>query len=182
MALWLSERTDLFSDGRGRSVLHWAPEHALGGRLSRQPGISYVSADLDPALAMEVMDITDVPRPDSSFDVVLCIHVLEHIPDDALAMRELYRVLRPGGWMLALVPLDLGRDATYEDPSVVSPEDREREFWQWDHVRLYGRDFADRLRAAGFDVEVDPWVRSLPPADIEKYGLFPEEDMYVCRK
>ena len=131
---------------------------------------------------MAVMDITDVPRPDDSFDVILCIHVLEHIPDDALAMRELHRDPAAGRLDAGAGPARPGRAMTYEDPSIVSPEDREREFWQFDHVRLYGRDFADRLRAAGFEVEVDPWVRSLPAAEIERYGLFPQEDMYVCRK
>jgi SAM-dependent methyltransferase len=181
-ALWLylHERTNLFS-GEGLSVLHFAPERALGGALERAPGIRYLSADLDSPSAMDHFDITAIPYPDASFDVILCIHVLEHVEDDRLAMRELCRVLRPDGWAVILVPLDLSREATYEDPSITDPVVREREFWQADHLRLYGRDFADRLREAGFAVTVDEWVRGLDPDLVARYGLFPLEDMYLCR-
>jgi SAM-dependent methyltransferase len=182
-ALWLylHERTNLFS-GEGLSVLHFAPEHALGRRLAATPGIRYVSADLDAPEAMEHFDITDIPHPDDSWDAILCIHVLEHVPDDRRAMRELHRVVKPDGWAIVLVPLDLDRSETYEDPSITDPAERERAFWQADHLRLYGRDLPDRLREAGFDVTVDQWVRGLDPATIKRYGLFPLEDMYVCRK
>jgi methyltransferase family protein len=182
-ALWLylHERTDLFT-GEGLRVLHFAPERALGGALAAAPGIDYVSADLDDPAAMEHFDITDIPHPDDSFDVILCIHVLEHVEDDHQAMRELHRILAPDGFAIALVPLDLDSAQTYEDPSITDPAERERAFWQSDHVRLYGRDFADRLRQAGFNVTVDQWVRGLDPATIQRYGLFPLEDMYVCGK
>lgn len=182
-ALWLylHERTNLF-DGKGLSVLHFAPEHALGRRLASTRGIRYVSADLDAPEAMEHFDITDIPHEDDNWDVILCIHVLEHVEDDRKAMRELHRILKPDGWALVLVPLDLERADTYEDPSITKPAERERAFWQSDHLRLYGRDLPDRLREAGFDVTVDQWVRGLDPAAIQRYGLFPLEDMYVCRK
>jgi SAM-dependent methyltransferase len=182
-ALWLylHERTNLFS-GEGLSVLHFAPEHALGRRLAATPGIRYVSADLDAPEAMEHFDITDIPHPDDSWDAILCIHVLEHVPDDRRAMRELHRILKPEGWAIVLVPLDLDRAETYEDPSITDPAERERAFWQADHLRLYGRDLPDRLREAGFEVTVDRWVRDLDPGVIERHGLFPLEDMYVCRK
>jgi SAM-dependent methyltransferase len=182
-ALWLylHERTNLFS-GEGLSVLHFAPEHALGRRLASTPGIRYVSADLDAPEAMEHFDITDIPHPDDSWDAILCIHVLEHVPDDRRAMRELHRILKPEGWAIVLVPLDLDRAETYEDPSITDPAERERAFWQADHLRLYGRDLPDRLREAGFEVTVDRWVRDLEPGVIERHGLFPLEDMYVCRK
>jgi SAM-dependent methyltransferase len=181
-ALWLylHERTDLFS-GEGHRVLHFAPERALGGALAAASGIDYVSVDLDDPAAMEHFDITDIPHPDGSFDVILCIHVLEHVDDDRRAMRELHRILAPGGFAIVLVPLDLNRAETYEDPSITDPAERERAFWQSDHLRLYGRDFADRLTQAGFDVTVDEWVRDLPAETIQRYGLFPLEDMYVCR-
>jgi SAM-dependent methyltransferase len=182
-ALWLylHERTNLF-DGKGLSVLHFAPEHALGRRLAATPGIRYVSADLDAPEAMEHFDITDIPHADDTWDVILCIHVLEHVPDDRRAMRELHRILKPDGWAIVLVPLDLDRAETYEDPSIIDPAERERAFWQPDHLRLYARDFPDRLRDAGFEVTVDRWVRGLDPGVIQRHGLFPLEDMYVCRK
>lgn len=162
-------------------LLHFAPENALARRLSALPRVEYVTADLDPGAAMVAADITALPFADSSFDAILCIHVLEHVDDDRAAMRELRRVLAPGGFAIVMVPLDLDRAETYEDASVVSPEDRRREFWQSDHVRLYGRDLAERLRAAGFEVDVDEWVRQLPADAPARYGLFPQEDMYVCR-
>lgn len=182
-ALWLylHERTNLF-DGEGLSVLHFAPEHALGRRLAATPGIRYVSADLDAPEAMEHFDITEIPHADGSWDVILCIHVLEHVDDDRKAMRELHRILKPDGWAIVLVPLDLERAETYEDASITDPAERERAFWQADHLRLYGRDLTDRLREAGFDVTVDRWVRGLDPGVIQRHGLFPLEDMYVCRK
>jgi Methyltransferase domain len=181
-ALWLylHERTDLFSS-KGLKVLHFAPERALGGALAAARGIDYVSADLADPAAMEHFDITDIPHEDGSFDAILCIHVLEHVEDDRQAMRELRRVLRPDGFAIVLVPLDLDRAHTYEDPAITDPAERQRAFWQSDHLRLYGRDFPDRLQEAGFDVTVDQWVRSLEPALIKRYGLFPLEDMYVCR-
>ena len=162
-------------------MLHFAPERALGGALAAAPGIRYVSADLHAPEAMEHFDITDIPHPDGSFDAILCIHVLEHVEDDRKAMRELRRILGPDGFAIVLVPLDLSRPETYEDPAITDPVDRERQFWQADHLRLYGADFPDRLREAGFDVTVDPWVRGLDPALIKRHGLFAQEDMYLCR-
>jgi SAM-dependent methyltransferase len=182
-ALWLylHERTDLFS-GKGLEVLHFAPERALGGALAAAPGIHYVSADLTDPAAMEHFDITDIPHPDGSFDVILCIHVLEHVEDDRKAMRELHRILAPEGFAIVLVPLDLDRAETYEDRSITDPSERRRAFWQADHLRLYGRDFPERLKEAGFEVTVDQWVRGLDQPTIKRHGLFPLEDMYVCRK
>ena len=180
--LWLYLRncTNLFSD-RLR-VLHFAPEWPIQKRLRRWPSLDYMSADLDSGLAMVRMDITEIPRPDESFDVVLCSHVLEHVPDDRKAMSELYRILRPGGWAIDMVPIDHERARTFEDPCVVSPEDRERLFRQADHVRLYGRDFKDRLEQAGFGVSVE-WYRPEPAKDImRRYGLKHEDEIYLCRK
>jgi SAM-dependent methyltransferase len=131
---------------------------------------------------MEHFDLTDVPHPDDSFDAILCSHVLEHVPDDRRAMRELRRILRPGGWAIVQVPIDYTRAGTHEDPAIESPEDREREYWQSDHLRLYGNDFPDRLREAGFDVTVDSYLRDLPEPEINRYGLISLEDIYVCRK
>jgi SAM-dependent methyltransferase len=177
--LWMRERTDLFS--RPLSILHWAPEYALQRSLAALPNAAYVSADLDGDEAMQHMDITDVPFKDGAFDLILCVHVLEHVADDRRAMREMARVLRPGGMALLMVPIVL-EQPTLEDPAIVTPEDRRRHYWQEDHVRLYGGDFRGRLAEEGFDVEVDGWIRTLDAATLERYGLFPLEDVYVCTK
>jgi hypothetical protein len=108
--------------------------------------------------------------------------VLEHVEDDRAAMRELRRILSADGFAIVLVPLNLDRAQTYEDPTITDPKERERAFWQSDHLRLYGRDLPDRLREAGFDVTVDQWVRGLNADTIQRHGLFPKEDMYVCTK
>jgi SAM-dependent methyltransferase len=181
-ALWLylERRTDLLS--KPARVLHIAPEHILQQRLSALGHLEYVSADLESPLAMEHWDLTDVPHPDDSFDAIVCSHVLEHVPDDRRAMSELRRILRPGGWAIVQVPIDYTRAETLEDPAIQSPEDREREYWQSDHMRLYGNDFPDRLRAAGLDVTVDRYLRDLPQDEIDRFGLISLEDIYLCRE
>jgi hypothetical protein len=178
--LYLRNRTKLFSEPL--RVLHFAPEWSIQERLRRSPNLDYVSADLDPRRAMVRMDIADLRYPDDSFDVVLCSHVLEHVTDDRRALSELYRVLKPGGWAIVLVPIDHKRAETFEDPTVVSPEDRERLFWQADHVRLYGRDFKKRLEETGFAVSVDSYRPELAKDVIRRYGLKRHDEIYLCTK
>jgi hypothetical protein len=186
LRLYIAERTDLPTGEY--SVLHFAPEQELQDYLRSRPGLRHRSVDLDSPLADDQADIQALPYEDASFDVVICLHVLEHIPDDALAMRELLRVLKPGGRAIIMCPIDDGRETTLEDPAVTSPEDRARVFGQFDHVRLYGRDFGDRLAAAGFDVRLDRFIDELSPERVARYGLrreqelFSTEDVYLCTK
>lgn len=181
-ALWLylTERSDLAD--RQLSLLHLAPEYTVERRLRAMPNLDYLTADLEAPEAMVHFDVTDIPYDDGSFDAIICSHVLEHIPDDHAAMSELCRVLRPGGWAVFLVPLDLHSETTLEDPNVVTPEQQLETYYGYGHVRLYGLDFPDRLRAAGFDVDVDTFVREMPAERRERYALFPLEDIYVGRK
>jgi SAM-dependent methyltransferase len=187
-ALWLyvERRTDLLAagaaGGRDRTrLLHLAPEHVLAERLRAVPGIDYLSADLDQP-AMEHWDLTDVPHPDDSFDAIICSHVLEHVPDDRAAMRELRRILRPDGWAIVQVPIDYERAETLEDPAIQTPTERERAYWQADHMRLYANDFPDRLRSEGLEVTVDSYLRTLSEEEVDRFGLISLEDIYVCGK
>jgi hypothetical protein len=151
--LWLfltEQRPDLLAGAE--SLLHFAPEPGIEEHL--RPRVPrYLSADIDPGVADIQLDITKMNLDDESLDAIICSHILEHVPDDAAAMSELFRVLRPGGWAVVLVPLARDQSETYEDPSIVDPVARKWAFWQEDHVRLYAPDIADRLRAAGFHVE-----------------------------
>lgn len=131
---------------------------------------------------MEHMDVTDIQYPADSFDAVICNHVLEHVTDDRKAMREILRVLRPGGWALLQVPLDDSRAATFEDPSITAPRDRARIFGQFDHLRVYGRDYRQRLAEQGFDVTVNEFAKELPATMLERFGLDADETIYLCWK
>lgn len=165
-----------------RSLLHFSPEWCLRRRLAQRPGLRYVTTDLDPAQDVDLrLDVTALDLPDGAFDAVLCSHVLEHVPDDAAAMAELRRVTSPGGFTLVMVPLALDRAATYEDPAITDPADRERAFLQHDHVRLYAPDIAERLRAAGFTVEVADMHGEVGPADAARHGLLASDLIFLCR-
>lgn len=153
-------------------VLHFAPHNlTLREKLSVRGNLEQITADLDdPSVDIKV-DITDIPYPENTFDIILCSHVLEHVEDDKTAMKELFRVLKPGGWSYLAVPIDKERNITFEDKNIVSPEDRLKHFWQEDHVRLYGLDYKDRLEQAGFIVHIDEYLQKISAQDIENYGL-----------
>lgn len=180
-AQWLlfERRPELL--GGARSLLHFSPEWCLRERLSRVAGLRYVTTDLDPFATVDLrLDVTAPDLPDDAFDAIICSHVLEHVTDDARAMRELRRVTAPGGWCLVMVPIDLNRAHTYEDASIIDPAARERAFLQHDHVRLYAPDVADRLRAAGFEVEVIDTVAELGD-DAQRYRLNRSDLVFLCR-
>jgi SAM-dependent methyltransferase len=125
------------------------------------------------------MDITRMPLPDSSFDIILCSHVLEHVEDDRRAMAEMYRVLRPGGSAIIQVPLQ--GDTTLEDPSATTADERKRLFGQHDHVRIYGLDITKRLEDAGFGVETEAATDLLPLGDLSRHGIPVAERLFVAR-
>lgn len=179
--LYLTRATDLFSSGY-RRVLHIAPEAVLERRLRSAPNLYYVSIDLHSARAMCRADIARLPFKENSFDFIICYHVLEHVTDDRQSMRELFRVLKPAGLALLQSPIDLERETTYEDPAVDSPQERERLFGQSDHVRVYGRDYKDRLEEAGFHVRLHDYVRTLPAELVRRFGVRLSEEIYVCTK
>lgn len=137
--LFLERHTTLLT--RPAKVMHFAPERSLSTRLQQIHGSNYTSGDLDGTLAMEAIDITDIAKEDGLFDAVIASHVLEHVPADVQAMREIKRVLAPGGIAVLQHPIDVDLALTYEDCTIVDPADRTQAFGQADHVRVYGRDF-----------------------------------------
>ena len=167
--LYLERETDLFSTAL--NLLHFAPEQAFYRRFKRMKHLDYLTTDLNSPLAEVKADICDLPFADNTFDVILCNHVLEHIPDDKIAMKELFRVMKPGGWGIFQVPQDLKREHTFEDNSITDKQERARIFGQYDHVRIYGRDYFDRLRECGFQVEAVDYTQSFSASDIERFRL-----------
>ena len=154
-----------------RRVLDVAPAPFIAAALSRAPEVDYLSIDLESPLAMRHMDVTALDLPDATFDVLLCSHVLEHVPDDRAAMRELYRVLRPGGVAMLQTPWNRKAPDTDEDPTVTDEAERVRRFGQADHVRMYGRDLLDRLTQAGWIIDVIDPVTTFGDAAVVRYGL-----------
>lgn len=183
--LWLLRESDI---GRGAvalpRLLHVAPEVALMRKFSRiyakQPA-DYVTADLESPLADLHFDIQHIPLEDESFDVVICNHIMEHVEDDRLAMREILRILRKGGWGVILSPVDLQRDKTFEDDTITDEAERTRIFGQYDHRRIYGRDYAERLREAGFEVYECDYANLIPAKEKQLYALT-DELLYIVRK
>jgi SAM-dependent methyltransferase len=178
VALLWRERPELLAGAT--SLLHFAPEWCFR-YTPRPPDLRYVTTDLDPAKGDLALDIRALDLPDASFDAIVCSHVLEHVDRDRDALAELRRVVAPGGWVLLMVPQDHDRAETYEDPSITDPAGRRAAFWQHDHVRLYGRDFADRVAAAGFDVEEIVMSEALGSEIAARHGLIPADRIHLCR-
>jgi len=173
-------------------ILHFAPEEILTKLFKSYDNVDYLSADIDPKLAMVGEDITKLSFEDNSFDIIFCYHVLEHVEEDAKAMGEMHRVLRPGGFAILQVPM-ADKDKTFEDFSITDPEERKRLFGQDNHVRVYGRDYKERLEGAGFKVKIDKYKESLPQNVQKKFALsvdedhlkrigLAKEDIYFCTK
>ena len=180
MWLYLKTKTDFFSTNL--KLLHIAPEYCFIKRFKAMKNLDYTTADLESPWADVKMDINKMPFENNSYDVVFCNHVLEHIPDDIHAMKEIIRVMKPGGWSILQVPQNYNMEQTDEDLNITDPKERERRFLQSDHFRLYGRDYADRLKKAGFVVEENHLVKELAPELAERYALPLSEVLYIGRK
>ena len=162
-------------------MLHIAPEPCLEARFKDLLHDGYLSADLSSPRAMEKLDITDIPYPDETFDVIYCSHVLEHVLDDRRAMREFCRVMKDIGWAILLVPIT--SEKTFEDSSIVAPAERLRVFGQKDHVRRYGPDYVDRLRDAGFTVHITKVKDLVDSGGAKQMGLTPASGVvFRCTK
>lgn len=184
--LYLKNETDFFlKDDESSStlrVLHFAPEQAFYKRFRNMKNLDYVTTDLNSPLADVKADICNLPFKDNEFDFILCNHVLEHIPDDTKAMQELFRVLKLGGMGIFQIPQDLSRKNTFEDDTITDKKERAKIFGQYDHVRIYGRDYFDKLRGIGFKVDEVDYTSTLTPEDITKYCLAKGEILPVVYK
>ncbi|MFT5846054.1 class I SAM-dependent methyltransferase [Psychroserpens sp.] len=183
--LYLQNETDFFSSEsltEIKKVLHFAPEQCFLKRFRKLKNLDYTTTDLLSPIADVKADICDLPFDDNSYDIILCNHVLEHIPDDTKAMQELYRVMKPGGMGVFQIPQDLSRAETFEDDSITDQKERARIFGQYDHVRVYGRDYFDTLRSIGFKVKEIDYTSKLSEEKIERYGLAKGEIIPVVYK
>ena len=177
--LYLTNETNFFTSKK--KVLHMAPEQCFLSRFKKL-NHEYITADIDSPIADVKADIVNLPFTDNSFDVVLCNHVLEHIQDDTKAMKELFRVMKKGGMGIFQVPQDLNRDVTFEDNSITDPKERAKIFGQYDHVRVYGRDYFDKLRSIGFKVEEVNYSQKISSELLSRYRLMEGELLPVVFK
>jgi SAM-dependent methyltransferase len=179
--LYLQNETDFFN-GKSHNVLHFAPEQAFYKRFKQMDHITYTTTDLNSPLADVKADICNLPFPSNTYDFVFCNHVLEHIPDDYQAMQELFRVLAPGGTAILQVPLENDRKETFEDNSITDAKERARLFGQYDHVRVYGMDYFEKLATVGFEVAAVDYTLQFSEEVRDRYRLAKGELLPVCRK
>lgn len=178
----LKYKWKVFEGGKDVSILHIAPEKWLTRKMLKHGFSNYVCGDLFTEgyhyeSHVRNMNVLNLPFDDNSFDIVICNHVLEHVPDDITAMDQLFRVLKPGGKAVLQVPISLNQQTTHEDLSVTDPLERERLFGQFDHVRMYGQDYEQRLTRAGFKVQQLDIANEFP-----QLGLNPKEVVFVGLK
>ena len=180
MWLFLKNKTNFFTDNL--KFLHIAPEYCFIKIFKGMKNLDYLTADLISPWADVKMDVHDIPFEENTFDVVICNHVLEHVDDADKVMKEFYRVMKPGGWGIFQVPIDYNNSVTIEDRSVTDPRERERLYWQSDHLRLFGRDYGDKLTAAGFKVTESNFINEIDPKLVERYALDKNEIVYYSQK
>jgi SAM-dependent methyltransferase len=178
--LYLQRKTDFFT--RRQKLLHFAPEQAFFKRFKAMQNLEYTTTDLNSPIADVKADICDLPFETNYFDTLICNHVLEHIKDDSKAMSELLRILKPGGIAILQIPQDLSRATTFEDDSITDSRERSRIFGQYDHLRIYGRDYFDKLRKIGFQVKEIDLTSELTMEEVDYFRLSKGELLPICTK
>lgn len=178
--LYLKNETDFFTSKK--KVLHFAPEQCFLKQFKALENIDYTTTDLESPIADVKADICNLPFKDNSYDIIFCNHVLEHIPNDTKAMQELFRVMKKGGMGVFQIPQDLSRATTFEDNTITDKKERTKIFGQYDHVRVYGRDYFDKLRSIGFTVDEVDYTKNLSEEIIKKYCLQKGEIIPVVYK
>lgn len=180
MWLYLQKKTVFFTNEL--KVLHIAPEQCFVKKFRKLNNLDYKTADLESPLADYKCDVQNMPFEDKTYDVVICNHVLEHVPDDAKAMSEILRILKPGGFAILQVPADLEKVETFEDDSITDPKERARIFGQYDHLRVYGADYPDKLRTVGFKIVDEQFVNEFSNEEKELYGIKIKDFMFSAYK
>ena len=182
MWLFLRNETDFFTSKQKQKVLHIAPEQCFLDIFRNQNNLDYTTSDIKSPIADVKADICNLPFENNSYDIIFCNHVLEHIADDTRAMQELFRVLKPGGMGIFQIPQDLSRKKTFEDNTIVDKKERAKIFGQYDHVRIYGLDYFEKLRAIGFKVEEIDYTKKMEQKEIKRFCLMKNEILPVCYK
>ena len=178
--LYLQNETQIFK--KKYKVLHVAPEQAFYKKFIKLNNLDYVTFDMNSPIAKIKGDICNLPFSENQFDFILCNHVLEHVNDDIAAMLELFRVLKKNGVAILQVPIDLTKNKTYEDSTITDKKERMKAFGQYDHVRIYGKDYFERLEKSGFKVEKNFYSKNFSDEEIYKYGINKNEIIPICRK
>ena len=182
MWLFLKNETSFFTSNKKLKTLHIAPEQCFLKIFKNQKNLDYITSDLESPIADVKADICNLPFQDNSFDVIFCNHVLEHIPNDTKAMQELFRVLKKGGFGIFQIPQDISREKTFEDASITDKIERTKIFGQYDHVRVYGRDYFNKLRSVGFAVDEIDYTKKMAAKELERFCLMKNEILPVCYK
>lgn len=178
--LYLKNETVLFE--KKIKLLHFAPEQAFYKRFKKLRNIQYDTIDINSPLAKIKADICDLPIKENTYDFILCNHVLEHVLDDNKAMSELYRVLKKGGTGIFQVPIDMKREKTFQDDSITDKLERNKIFGQYDHVRVYGKDYFNKLEDTGFKVQQIDYSKKFSDKEILKFSIIRGEIIPVCTK
>lgn len=180
--LYLMREYKLFEKPKNLSILHMAPEFQISNKIRNQNFANYICGDLftDGYTYPEYvqnMDVLNLPFNDNSFDLIICNHVLEHIDDEKKALESLYRVLKKSGTAILQVPISKCNSSTLEFPNVKTNDERLEKYGQYDHVRLYGQDYPNRLENVGFKVQ-----KINISSKYLKYGVNPDEDLFLASK
>ena len=180
--LWLYLKNETGFFDKKIKLLHFAPEQAFYKRFKKLSSIQYDTIDINSPLAMIKADICDLPIKDNTYDFILCNHVLEHILDDNKAISELHRVLKKDGVGIFQVPIDMKKEFTFQDDSITDKKERNKIFGQYDHVRVYGKDYFTKLKNAGFKVEEVDYTKNLSKDEIYRFSIVKGEIIPVCTK
>ncbi len=184
--LYLKEKTTFFTEPQ--QVLHVAPEQSLFRVFSKLPNLTYIvgtkyQEGFYYSDELPVIDLRALLYKNNTFDFVIANHVLEHIKEEERVLHEIFRVLKPGGSAIVQVPIANKLNKTFEDPGILTKNDREKFYGQFDHVRLYGKDYPDHLSAAGFVVtKIKPGEKHWQMSEINKFALNADEHLYIAKK